>query len=145
MIVFWIQHGIFQCSFLSLLGIDTLFLPHSTGERKPLFVVVCECVSVCLCVCVGMVMSEAINNSSHLVIIPLENNGHYSLTDTVHLYIRSCRKQLRNKMCICIFPTFNFHHDSALQGKLSLNQTPIANWIISLQCSISHISCSKLQ
>lgn len=77
LIVFWIPRGIFQFNILSLLGIDTLFLPHSTDGRTES---TCVCVCVCAAVytCVSTAMSEAVHSSIHLVMIPLENKGHYS-------------------------------------------------------------------
>ena len=77
------------------------------GEQKPL------CVCVCACVCV--VMSEAINSSIHLVMIPWENKGHYSsdhsrITFLRYLHqissenLRGSRPQLRNKKRVHIFP-----------------------------------------
>ena len=94
----------FQFNILSLLGINTLFLPHSTGGTE-------TTVRVCVCV----VMSEAINSSIHLVMIPWENKGHYSsdhsrITFLRYLHqissenLRGSRPQLRNKKRVHIFP-----------------------------------------
>ncbi len=125
-IVFWIQHGIFQFNILSLLGIDTLFLPHSTGERKPL----CVCLHVCVCVRVcGDVWSyqqwhPSGNDSSgkqRSLFIHTLNFPRYvqrSCGKHVKYTTESSCKTRNKKNCIYILFLFKSHHDWALQGKL---------------------------
>lgn len=57
-------------TFFFLLGIDTLFLPCTTGGWKPVWESVC--VGMCVCTCGFATHVCTVNNSIHLVMVPLK-------------------------------------------------------------------------
>ena len=87
LIVSWIQHGILQFNISSQLGINTLFLPHSTVERKPPYICVGVWVCTYNCMFVSMMVSVAVNSSGHLAMTLMESKGRYSFSDTLNFQL----------------------------------------------------------